>query len=251
MNPNTTHIVTVIQQAEEAHIRLDSNKALQLYQDALQLLHIEIQRAGPSSPAQQQLILQFKEVLVKAEAIKQKSQPPQQQSGTPAAQVDPAANSSQAAAAVQGYQQCKAQARTLAEQAVAADRSGQVATALQLYFQLLEVLNKCHTLETAPEVQGAIMARFQVSSFFLVSGGGDGGAYVCTVRLTSYIVLPITQQGCGQQARPQEPEPALFMGFFVSLPAVRLQSSKQLALHVTVYSLRHQICNVLVCACLQ
>jgi hypothetical protein len=53
-------------------------------------------------------------------------------------------------------------AKHLAQQAVAADGSGQVEIALQLYFKLLDVLNQCYSHELDPNIQAAIMARFQV-----------------------------------------------------------------------------------------
>lgn len=154
-----------LQQADEAASVEDHNKALQLYQNALELLHTQIQNAEPTSPAQQALITQFKEVLVKAELIKEHqaaATPDQQAVGPQAAPQTQASTAAASSAAAEEYLECKAQARILAEQAVAADGSGQVAAALQLYFQLLEVLNKCHKLETAPNIQAAIMARFQV-----------------------------------------------------------------------------------------
>ncbi|KAF6253923.1 hypothetical protein COO60DRAFT_369966 [Scenedesmus sp. NREL 46B-D3] len=199
MSGASSELQVTLKQAHNARSLQDTSKALQLYQHALELLHAQIQAAAPASQQQQQLIDEFKDVLVKAEELKKAglaTAHPQLQhraqqatsaaetgSGTVApaaaaaaaaaaglaaqqaaaapthaATVEPAA----AAAASGEYHQRKEQARQLAVQAVAADGSGQVALALQLYSSLLDVLNRCHSLEGSAEVQAQIMARFQV-----------------------------------------------------------------------------------------
>jgi hypothetical protein len=194
MSGDSSELQATLKQAQLARSQNDTSKALQLYQHALELLHAQIQGAAPGSKQQQQLIDVFKDVLVKAEELKQaapgSTQPQQRhqaQQGpaaahaghaTPAtaaavagptakqqapaqtaqATVEPAAT----AAAAAEYQQYKDRARQLAGQAVAADGSGQVALALQLYSSLLDVLNRCHRLEGSADVQAQIMSRFQV-----------------------------------------------------------------------------------------
>jgi len=58
-------------------------------------------------------------------------------------------------------------------QAVEADGGGRHNAALELYFKLLECLNRCHALETAPACQAAIMARFQVRLQLCTGAGGS------------------------------------------------------------------------------
>jgi hypothetical protein len=187
MSSASSELQATLDKAQHAQFLKDTSKALQLYQHALELLHAQIQAAAPASQQQQQLIAVFKDVLVKAEELKQAapaSKQPQQQ-GRQVQQTTAAASTASAAPAVAAactpgqaaaqtpeaaaeaaaaaeYQHCKDLARDLAVQAVAADGSGQVALALQLYSSLLEVLNRCHRLESSPAVQAQIMARFQV-----------------------------------------------------------------------------------------
>jgi hypothetical protein len=183
MSSSSNEVQATLDKAQHAQSLLDTSKALELYQHALELLHAQIQAAVPASQQQQQLIALFKDVLVKAEDLKQasptKQQPQHRHQAHPAtsaattgssaaaaltAAAGPAAAQAAAATAAAGeYQQCKDQARDLAVQAVAADGSGQVALAVQLYSSLLEVLNRCHRLESSPAVQAQIMSRFQVS----------------------------------------------------------------------------------------
>lgn len=58
-------------------------------------------------------------------------------------------------------------------QAVEADGVGRHNAALELYFKLLECLNRCHALETVPACQAAIMARFQVRLQLSTGAGGS------------------------------------------------------------------------------
>lgn len=193
MSSASSELQATLDKAQHAQSLHETSKALQLYQHALELLHAQIQAAAPASQQQQQLISLFKDVLTRAEDLKQAgpaSQKPKQwlqapqtpaavstSSGAPtaasasaggpaAAQQSQAAagaaQSAPAATAVAEYQQCKERARELAVQAVGADGSGQAAVALQLYSSLLEVLNRCHRLEGSTAVQAQIMARFQV-----------------------------------------------------------------------------------------
>eukprot|EP00879_Flechtneria_rotunda_P025957 GHRR01027622.1.p2 GENE.GHRR01027622.1~~GHRR01027622.1.p2 ORF type:complete len:151 (+),score=53.08 GHRR01027622.1:1884-2336(+) len=125
---------------ETADLQQQIDQAVLLYQSALEQLNSYIGQLDPAV-SNSQVVQQFKEVLTRAETLKRLRTD------------DPAAAE---------YFHSKTRARVLAEKAVAADLQCQVAQALKLYFQLLEVLNKCHQLETEPEVKAAIMARFQV-----------------------------------------------------------------------------------------
>jgi hypothetical protein len=54
-------------------------------------------------------------------------------------------------------------------QAVDADGRGALEQAKELYFKLLECLTRCHALETLPDCQAAIMARFRVSPHLVIA----------------------------------------------------------------------------------
>lgn len=116
-------------------------EALTHYESALERLNQHIRSLPSGSAAQSQQIQRFGELLSTAELLKQ-----QQQTNPSAAE----------------YSWRQRQATRIAVEAVEADGGGRHNAALELYFKLLECLNRCHALETAPACQAAIMARFQV-----------------------------------------------------------------------------------------
>jgi hypothetical protein len=216
--------------AAEVHAASVS-EALQHFEAALSELHSHVHGLALGSPSHTAAVAQFRQLLTTAEQLKQQVQadPPraeyswrQRQAQRLADQVCRVCSVSVGRGCSQAcWEQHRRPGMSLApppfhtphvppapcrvtdvrRQAVAADAAGRHIEALDSYAKLLETLNRCHALETAPGARAAIMQRFQVRRPHSLARSRRDGHSLVTAQLLAPLALPLC-------IHPHTPPPA-------------------------------------------